>query len=131
MFGRGCYGLDNQTSKTLRILGEKHRHETVLFSSSCWFHIVDVLGRKMEQTKYNNFDQKAFEQNNFILLLLLIANKFGGRMLWAGGRLAALHRNSEEAEEQTIDGLENQSCPPGETFREQTKRNAKRLNVVT
>ena len=34
-------------------------------------------------------------------------------MLWAGGRMAALHRNSEEAEEQTIDGLENQSCPPG------------------
>ena len=74
---------------------------------------MDVLGRKMEQTKYKNFDQIVFEQNSFILLLLLIANKFGGRMLWAGGRVAALHRNSEEAEEQTIDGLENQSCPPG------------------
>ena len=71
------------------------------------------MGGKKEQTKYKNFEQKAFEQNSFILLLLLIANKFGGRMLWAGGRVAALHRNSEEAEEQTIDGLENQSCPPG------------------
>ena len=114
LFGRGYYGLDNQMNKTLRILGEKHRHETVLFSSSCWFHMnLDVMGGKMEQTKYKNFEQKAFEQNSFILLLLLIANKFGGRMLWAGGRVAALHRNSEEAEEQTIDGLENQSCPPG------------------
>ena len=25
LFGRGCYGLDNQTNKTLRIWGEKHR----------------------------------------------------------------------------------------------------------
>ena len=35
------------------------------------------MGRKMGQTKYKNFEQKAFEQNSFILLLLLIANKFG------------------------------------------------------
>ena len=68
--------------------------------------------------------------NSFILLLLLIANKFGGGMLWAGGRVAALHRNSEEAEEQTIDGLENQSCPPGGNIK-RTNKNAKHLNNDT